>query len=109
MEYFYLGLAIIAEVIAANALKASHGLTRLWPVVIMCVSYAFTFYCMTMALRTIPLGVTYAIWSGVGIVLITLTSVFFFNEKVDMPALIGMGLIIAGVVVINVFSKIVPH
>ncbi|WP_020396363.1 SMR family transporter [Thiolinea disciformis] len=109
MEYVYLGLAIIAEVIAANALKASGGLTKLWPSVIMCVSYALTFYFMTMALRTIPLGVTYAIWSGVGIVLITLTSVFFFNEKVDMPAIIGMGLIIAGVIVINVFSKIVPH
>lgn len=109
MSYVYLAIAIIAEVIAASSLKASAEFSRLWPSVLVVLGYATAFYCMTLALRAIPLGITYAIWSGLGIVLITLVGVVVYDEKLDLPAAIGMGLIIAGVVVINLFSKTAGH
>ena len=107
MAYLYLAMAIIAEVIATSALKASAEFTKLFPSVIVVVGYGVAFYFMTLALRTIPLGVTYAIWSGVGIVLVAIAGVFLYKQVPDLPAIIGMGLIIAGVVVIRVFSKTV--
>ncbi len=109
MSYVYLAIAIIAEVIATSSLKASAEFSRLWPSLLVVLGYATAFYCMTLALRAIPLGITYAIWSGLGIVLITLVGVVVYDEKLDLPAAIGMGLIITGVVVINLFSKTAGH
>ncbi|MGL4186698.1 MAG: DMT family transporter [Thiotrichaceae bacterium] len=109
MSYLYLAIAIIAEVIATSSLKASAEFTKLWPSVAVVLGYGTAFYFMTLALRQIPLGITYAIWSGLGIVLVTVVGAVVYNEKPDVPALIGMGLIIAGVVVINLFSKMSTH
>lgn len=107
--YLYLGAAIVAEVIATSLLKSSQGLTRLWPSVATVVGYAISFYCLAQTLGSIPTGVAYAIWSGVGIVLISLIARLAFGQTLDTPALIGMGLIVAGVVVINLFSRSVAH
>lgn len=107
--YLYLAAAIVLEVIATTCLKVSDGFTRLWPSVVTAVGYAGSFYCLSIALRTMSTGVAYAIWSGVGIVLISLLSWLLFKQRLDAPALIGMGLIMAGVIVINTFSKSVTH
>jgi len=104
-----LGIAIVAEVIGTTALKASEGFTRLGPSVIVVVGYAVAFYCLSLVLKTIPVGVTYAIWSGLGIVLITLVAYVVYGQKIDLAGLLGMGLIIAGVAVLNIFSKTAAH
>jgi small multidrug resistance pump len=104
MPYLYLAIAIVAEVIGTSALKASEGFTRPWPSVVVVAGYGVAFYFLSLALRTIPVGVTYAIWSGVGVALITLIGWLLFKQKLDAPALLGIGLIVAGVVVIQVFS-----
>ena len=109
MAYFYLALAIVSEVIGTSALKASEEFTRLVPSIIVIVGYSAAFYFMTLTLRTIPLGVTYAIWSGLGIVLVTIAGIFLYKQTPDTPALIGMGLIVAGVIVIHLFSKSAVH
>ena len=109
MTYFYLTIAIIAEVAATSALKASEEFTRLVPSLIVVVGYGVAFYFMTLVLRVIPVGITYAIWSGLGIILVTVVGIFLYRQVPDIPALIGMGLIVTGVVVINVFSKTVGH
>lgn len=108
MAYLYLGIAIVAEVIATSALKASESFTQLLPSLIVVVGYGVAFYCLAIVLKSIPVGIAYAIWSGVGIVLITLTGYIMFDQKMDLAAILGLTLIIAGVVVINVFSKTVP-
>lgn len=107
--YLFLGAAIVAEVIATSLLKTSHGFTRLWPSVATVIGYAISFYCLAQTLGSIPTGVAYAIWSGVGIVLISLIAWAVFGQTLDAPALIGMGLIVAGVLVINLFSRSVAH
>lgn len=107
--HLYLALAIVAEVAATSALKASGEFTRLLPTVVVVVGYGVAFYLLTLVLRTIPVGITYAIWSGLGIVLVTLVAVILYRQVPDLPALIGMGLIVVGVVVINVFSKTAGH
>lgn len=107
--YLALGLAIVAEVIGTSALKASEGFTRLWPSVIVALGYATAFYFLSLVLRTIPVGIAYAIWSGLCIVLITLVAFVVYRQTIDLPGLIGMGLIVAGVVVINLFSKSAGH
>ena len=107
--YAALGVAIVAEVIATSALKASAGFTRLWPSVLVVLGYGVAFYCLSLTLRTVPVGVAYALWSGLGIVLIAAVGWMFYGQRLDAPALIGMGLICAGVVVINVFSKATAH
>ena len=104
--YLYLALAIIAEVIATNALKASAEFTKIIPSMVVVAGYGVSFYCMTLILRTLPVGIMYALWSGLGIVLVTITGMIVYKEIPDTPAVVGMGLIIAGVVVINVFSKV---
>ncbi|NOZ54364.1 MAG: multidrug efflux SMR transporter [Gammaproteobacteria bacterium] len=109
MPYLYLTIAIIAEVIATSALKASAEFTRLIPSIIVVVGYGIAFYFMTLVLRTIPIGITYAIWSGVGIVLVALVGLVLYKQIPDTPAIIGMGLIILGVVVIHTFSKTINH
>lgn len=101
----WLAIAIVAEVIATSALKASDGFSRTLPSVITAVGYGIAFWCMSISIRTVPVGVAYAIWSGVGIVLITAIAWILFKQRLDVPALIGMGLIVAGVLVINLFSK----
>jgi small multidrug resistance pump len=108
-NYAFLFVAIVAEVIATSFLKGSDGFTRLWPSVASVAGYAVAFFFLSLTLRTIPTGIAYAIWSGVGIVLISLVSWLWFGQKLDGPAILGLGLIIAGVVVVNVFSKSVAH
>ncbi len=105
MTYLYLFIAIIAEVTATSALKASEEFTKLYPSLIVVVGYGVAFYFMTLVLRVIPIGITYAVWSGLGIVLVTIVGIFLYKQIPDIPAIIGMGLIVSGVVVINVFSK----
>ncbi|MEP9348775.1 SMR family transporter [Xanthobacter sp. KR7-225] len=109
MSYVYLFVAIVAEVVATSALKSAEGFTRLVPSVIVTVGYATAFYCLSLTLREIPVGVSYAIWSGVGIVLVTGFAWLYHRQALDLPALIGLGLIIAGVLVVNLFSKSVAH
>ncbi|MFI5443866.1 DMT family transporter [Polaromonas sp. UC242_47] len=109
MQWFILSLAIVAEVIATSALKASNEFTRLWPSVIVVLGYGLAFYCLSITLRTLPIGVVYAIWSGAGVALIALIGWLVFGQSLDGPAIAGLGLIVAGVVVLNVFSKSVAH
>lgn len=101
----FLGIAIVAEVVATSALKASEGFSRWLPSLVVVVGYAIAFYFLSLTLRTMPVGVAYAIWSGLGIVLITAVGWIVFGQRLDLPALAGMGLIIAGVLVMNLFSR----
>lgn len=105
MKYIYLCIAIVSEVIATSSLKASNEFTRLWPSVLVVLGYASAFYFMSLTLKSMPVGIAYAIWSGVGIVLISISGYFLYKQRLDLPALLGMGLIVAGVLVINIFSK----
>ena len=109
MAYIYLSIAIIAEVTATSALKASAEFTKLIPSLIVVLGYIVAFYFMTLVLRYIPVGITYAVWAGVGIVLVVIVGAILYGQIPDIPAVIGMGLIISGVVVIHVFSRTVGH
>jgi len=109
MKYLFLTIAIIAEVIATSALKSVEGFTKLWPSVIVVAGYGVAFYFLSMTLKTIPVGIAYAIWSGLGITLVSIIGYFFYKQSLDFPAILGLGLILAGVVVINVFSTTVSH
>jgi small multidrug resistance pump len=108
MGKLYLAVAIISEVIGTSALKASAGFSRPLPILIVVLGYGMAFYFLSLTLRTVPVGIAYAIWSGVGIVLITLIGMLWFRQSLDLPALLGMALIILGVVVINFFSTTLP-
>ena len=108
MGYAYLSIAIIAEVVATTALKASEEFTRLGPSILVVAGYGIAFYCLSLVLRSIPLGVAYAIWSGVGIALISIVGVFLYKQSLDWPAVLGIALIVAGVATIHVYSKAVP-
>ncbi|MGV6807078.1 MAG: DMT family transporter [bacterium] len=105
MGYFYLAIAIVAEVVATSALKYTHEFTRLVPSLIVAAGYATAFYFLTLVLRTIPVGVAYAIWCGVGVILVALVGAVLLKQVPDWPAILGMFMIVAGVVVINLFSK----
>lgn len=105
MAYLLLAVAIIAEVIATSALKASNEFTRLLPSLLVVIGYGTAFYCLTLVLRSIPLGIAYAIWSGAGIALITIIGAIAFRQMLDTPAIIGIGFIITGVLIINLFSE----
>ncbi|WP_438820815.1 DMT family transporter [Burkholderia metallica] len=107
--YAWLAIAIVAEVIGTSALRAADGFTRLWPSVLVVAGYGIAFYCLSLTLRTMPVGIIYAVWSGAGIVLITLVAMLLYRQVPDVPAVIGLGLIIAGVVVLNLFSKMQAH
>ncbi|WP_159978715.1 MULTISPECIES: SMR family transporter [unclassified Novosphingobium] len=109
MGYGILDIAIIAEVIGTSFMKQSEGFTKLIPSLITGVAYLIAFYCLSLTLKTIPTGVAYAIWSGTGIVLIATVAWAFQGQKLDMPAILGMALIISGVLVMNVFSKSAAH
>ncbi|MEV4778731.1 DMT family transporter [Burkholderia sp. LMU1-1-1.1] len=108
-KWLMLGIAIVAETIATSALKSSEGFSKLVPSAIVLAGYGVAFYFLSLTLRSIPVGIAYAVWSGVGIVLITVVGWAFFGQKMDAPALIGMALIIAGVVIMNVFSSAGAH
>ncbi|MBL7717596.1 MAG: multidrug efflux SMR transporter [Flavipsychrobacter sp.] len=101
--------AIICETVATSSLKATEGFTRLVPTIITIAGYLGSLYLLSVTLKTIPVGIAYAIWSGVGIVLVTLFGVFIYQQKPDWPAIIGIALIIAGCVVLNLFSKMQVH
>jgi small multidrug resistance pump len=105
----YLGLAIIAEVIGTSALKASSGFSQLLPSIVVVAGYGIAFYCLSLALRSVPLGIAYAIWSGAGTALIALIGVVLYKQKLDAAAICGIGLIVAGVLVLNLFSKSSAH
>ena len=109
MNYLYLFVAIICEVLATSALKAAEGFTRFWPSLIVVGGYGLAFYCLSLTLRTIPVGIAYALWSGIGIVLIAVAGWVLYRQPLDRPAILGIALILAGVVVINLFSRTAGH
>lgn len=109
MSWGYLLMAIVAEVIATLALKATEGFTRPLPSAVVVLGYAAAFYFLSLTLRTLPVGIAYAVWSGVGLVLVSLLGAWLYNQALDGPALIGMALIASGVLVLNVFSKSIAH
>src|SRR5512144_498893 len=103
-------IAIIAEVIATSALKAAAGFTRPGPSFVVVAGYGVAFYFLSLTLEFIPVGVTYALWSGIGIVLVTLIAWVLYGQALDWPAIAGLGLIVAGVLVLNLFSRtVVTH
>jgi small multidrug resistance pump len=102
-------LAILAEVIATSALKASENFTRLLPSIIVVTGYGVAFSCLAFTLKTLPLGVAYAIWSGVGTALVAVVGWLYYKQQLDLPAILGLTLIIAGTLVLNLFSKVSAH
>jgi small multidrug resistance pump len=108
-NWLFLGIAIIAEVIATSSLKSSEGFTKVLPSVMVVIGYGVAFYFLSLTLKTIPVGIAYAIWSGSGIVLISLIGWLALGQRLDVASMFGMSLIVAGVVVINVFSNTTSH
>ncbi|MEM6887716.1 MAG: SMR family transporter [Pseudomonadota bacterium] len=108
-HYLFLFFAILAETIGTTALQASQQFTKLTPSVLVVVAYAISFYLLAMALKVIPVGIAYAIWSGLGIVLIAGIGFVVFGQRLDWPALLGLSMIIAGILVIHLFSKSIQH
>ena len=108
-QWIYLTVAIFSEVIATSALKATEGFSRLGPSLIVVAGYAAAFFFLSLTLRTIPVGIAYAVWAGAGVALIALIGWLFLGQNLDPPAILGLALIVAGVVVINVFSRSVTH
>jgi small multidrug resistance pump len=109
MTYLYLIMAVGFEVIGTAALQASEQFTRPKPLILTAIGYAAAFYFLSLVLRSMPVGIAYAIWSGLGVVLITIVGLVWFGQKLDIPAIVGLALIIAGVAIINLFSKTVVH
>jgi small multidrug resistance pump len=109
MHYLFLALAVMAETIGTSALQASHQFTRLWPTVLSILSYAAAFYLLSLTFRVMPVGVVYALWSGLGIVFIAIIGWVVFRQSLDLPAIIGMAMIIGGIAVIQLFSGSVTH
>lgn len=109
MSYVYLGLAILAEVIGTTFLKQSDGFAKLGPSLVTAAAYVVSFYFLSLTLKSIPTGIAYAIWSGAGIVLISAVAWIFHGQKLDGPAMAGMALIICGVAIMNLFSRVAAH
>jgi small multidrug resistance pump len=109
MTWLLLAIAILFETVATTALKASDGFTKLWPSAISVVAYAVAIWLLALVLRTVPVGIAYAIWSGLGICFIAIIGVVAFGQRLDSPAILGLALIIAGIMVINLFSNAAPH
>lgn len=109
MKYVYLALAIIFEVTGTSFMNKSEGFTKLLPTLVSIASFVVCFFFLSQSLKEIPLGIAYAIWAGVGLVLTALVSVFVFKQSLDLPAIIGIGFIVVGVVIMNVFSKTTGH
>lgn len=109
MPYLYLVFAVLAETIGTTALQASQQFTKAGPTVIVVIAYGAAFYLLGIALKFFPVGIAYAIWSGLGIVLIAAIGFAVFGQRLDLPAVIGMALILAGILIIHLFSKTSPH
>jgi small multidrug resistance pump len=109
MHYVYLLLAIVAEVIATSALKSAEGFTKLVPTLLVAAGYGVAFFLLSLIVQTMPLGVVYAVWSGAGVVLVALVGAVWFKQVPDAPAVVGLALIVAGLVVVNLFSKTATH
>ncbi len=108
-NYIFLLIAIIGEVFATTALKASNGFTQLVPSAIVLIGYVVAFYFLSLTLKTIPVGIAYATWSGVGIILVSIIGLLFLGQKLDLPAIIGLAFIIAGTLIVNLLSKSSVH
>ncbi|MDX1573379.1 MAG: SMR family transporter [Methylophaga sp.] len=108
-KWLLLSIAIVAEVLGTSFLKASEGFSKLWPSVAVIVGYLVAFYFLTLSLKFIPVGIAYAIWAGVGVVLIALIGWLVLGQQLDIAAIIGISLIISGVIILNVFSSSVSH
>jgi small multidrug resistance pump len=104
-QWLLLSIAIISEVVATSALKSSAGFTQLWPSLLVIAGYSVAFFFLSLTLRTMPVGIAYAIWSGAGLVLVTLIAWLVLGQSLDGPAIVGLVLIVAGVIVLNLFSK----
>lgn len=109
MHYLFLAIAVFAEVIATSALKTTDEFSRFWPSVLVVSGYVCAFYFLTLALRVLPVGVAYAIWAGAGIVLVALAGILFYGQRLDLAGVIGISLIIAGILVINLLSSATHH
>lgn len=109
MGYLYLAIAIVAEVIATGALKSSAGFSKFGPSLLVILGYGIAFYFLSIVLKTVPIGIAYAIWSGLGIVLVSLLGILFFKQSLDTAAIIGLSLIVIGVIVIQAFSDSAGH
>jgi len=107
--YLYLAIAIAAEVIATTSMKAIDGFNKPLPLLLVVGGYAIAFWMLILVVRTIPVGIAYAIWAGLGIVLVSIAAMFIYQQKLDLPAVLGMGLIVSGVVVIQLFSQSTGH
>ena len=108
-KWLFLLVAIISEVTATSALKSADGFTRLWPSCVVVIGYASAFYFLSLTLKSIPVGIAYAIWSGVGTALVILVAWAFMGQKLDLPSVVGIVLIVTGVLVLNIFSKLEVH
>ncbi|WP_165668743.1 DMT family transporter [Metapseudomonas otitidis] len=107
--YIYLAIAIAAEVVATTSMKAVDGFNKPLPLVLVIGGYAIAFWMLTMVVKSIPVGIAYAIWAGLGIVLVSIAALVIYQQKLDLPAVVGMGMIVSGVVVIQVFSSSTGH
>ena len=107
--YLYLAIAIGAEVIATTSMKALDGFNKPLPLLLVVVGYAISFWMLSLVVKTIPVGVAYAVWAGLGIVLVSIAAAILYQQRLDLPAMLGMGMIVAGVVVIQLFSKTIGH
>ena len=108
-NWLFLAIAILGEVIATSALKSSHGFSRLVPSIVVVAGYGLAFYFLSLALKSIPVGIAYAVWAGLGIVLVAAIAWIFHGQKLDLWAFVGMGLIVAGVAVLNLLSRVGTH
>ncbi|MHA6492307.1 DMT family transporter [Pseudomonas borbori] len=107
--YIYLAIAITAEVIATTSMKALDGLSKPIPLLLVVVGYGISFWMLSLVVKTIPVGIAYAVWAGLGIVLVSIAAVFLYQQRLDLPAILGMGLIVSGVAVIQLFSHSTGH
>ncbi|BCD85092.1 multidrug SMR transporter [Pseudomonas solani] len=107
--YLYLAIAITAEVIATTSMKALDGFSKPVPLLLVVIGYSISFWMLSLVVKSIPVGIAYAIWAGLGIVLVSIAAVFLYQQKLDLPAMLGMGLIVSGVVVIQLFSNSTGH
>jgi small multidrug resistance pump len=107
MQWLYLAIAIVSEVVATSAVKSSENFTHLVPSILVVVGYGIAFWFLSLTLKTIPLGVTYAIWSGAGVAIVSVVGVIVYKQALDVPAMLGIALIVSGVIVLNSFSKTV--
>ncbi|MCU1718323.1 DMT family transporter [Pseudomonas sp. 5P_3.1_Bac2] len=108
-SYLYLAIAIVAEVIATSSMKALQGFSKPLPLILVVVGYCISFWMLSLVVKTIPVGIAYAIWAGLGIVAVSIAAVVLYDQRLDWPAIIGMGLIVCGVVVIQLFSHSTGH